>query len=279
MFKFLKKGEWRFMKKLLSVFLISVLLLSSIMMITMAKDDTIDVILKRGIVKVGFCVDVPPIKFRDRNNEPAGICADFAEALARELGVKLEYVFSDWAGLIPTLLSGRSDLIITDMSTTLERAKKVNFTQPWMVTGTYIVVQNDSKWTSWKEMNKKDVQIGCILGTIGEQNIKTVLPEATAVTYNSNVEQRLALEQGRIEGLAQDFLLASREVTKSEGNFRLLPEALDADPLGFTLRSDDYHFLIWMNLWIERMKASGEYDKLMDYWIRSDEWEKDYPGY
>lgn len=267
------------MKKLLSVFLISVLLLSSIMMITMAKDDTIDVILKRGIVKVGFCVDVPPIKFRDRNNEPAGICADFAEALARELGVKLEYVFSDWAGLIPTLLSGRSDLIITDMSTTLERAKKVNFTQPWMVTGTYIVVQNDSKWTSWKEMNKKDVQIGCILGTIGEQNIKTVLPEATAVTYNSNVEQRLALEQGRIEGLAQDFLLASREVTKSEGNFRLLPEALDADPLGFTLRSDDYHFLIWMNLWIERMKASGEYDKLMDYWIRSDEWEKDYPGY
>ena len=54
----------------------------------------------------------------------------------------------------------------------------------------------------------------------------------------------------------------------------MLPDALDADPLGFTLRSDDYHFLIWMNLWIERLKASGEYDKLMDYWIRSDEWEK-----
>lgn len=267
------------MKKILKVFLVVVILFSLVTTITMAKDDTLDNILKNGVVKVGFCVDVPPIKFRDQNNEPAGICVDFAEALARDLGVNLEYVFSDWAGLIPTLLSGRSDVIITDMSTTLERAKKVNFTQPWMVTGTYIVVRNDSDWASWKDMNKKGVEIGCILGTIGEQNIKNIIPEATPVTYNSNVEQKLALEQGRIDGLANDLLLASREVAKSDGNLRLLPDPLDADPLGFTLRSDDYHFLIWMNLWIDRLKASGEYDKLMDYWINTDEWEKDYPGY
>ncbi|HOR42827.1 MAG TPA: ABC transporter substrate-binding protein, partial [Atribacterota bacterium] len=160
------------MKKFFKVLLIVSLLFSLVITITLAKDDTLDNILKTGVVKVGFCVDVPPIKFRDKNNEPAGICVGFAEALARELGVKLEYVFSDWAGLIPTLLSGRSDVIITDMSTTLERAKKVNFTQPWMVTGTYIVVRGDSEWTSWKDMNKKEVEIGCILGTIGEQNIK-----------------------------------------------------------------------------------------------------------
>ncbi len=267
------------MKKLINISLITILLFSLIIGMAIAKDDTLDNILKNGIIKIGFCVDVPPAKFRDKNNEPAGICADFAEALARDLGVKLEYVFSDWSGLIPTLLSGRSDIIITDMSTTLERAKKVNFTQPWMVTGTYIVVRNDSEWTSWKDMNKKGVEIGCILGTIGEQNVKTVLPVATPATYNSNVEQKLALEQGRIDGLANDLVLAKRQVAKSDGLLRILPDPLDADPLGFTLRSDDYHFLIWMNLWIERLKASGEYDKLMDYWINTDEWEKDYPGY
>jgi len=176
-------------------------------------------------------------------------------------------------------LSNRSDVIVADMSTTLERAKKVNFTQPWMVTGTYIVVRNDSEWKSWKDMNKKGVELGCILGTIGEQNIKSVIPKATPITYNSNVEQKLALEQGRIEGLANDLLLASREVAKSDGLLRLLPDPLEADALGFTLKADDYHFLIWMNLWIDHMKATGEYDDLMNYWIYTDEWEADYPGY
>lgn len=265
--------------KILNLLLISMLVFSLFATVATAKDDTLEVIVKNGKIKVGFCVDVPPIKFRDKDNKPAGICVDFAKALARDLGVELEFVFSDWGGLIPTLLSNRSDVIIADMSTTLERAKKVNFTQPWMVTGTYIVVRNDSDWKSWKDMNKKGVNIGCILGTIGEQNVKGVLPEVTPLTYNSNVEQKLALEQERIDGLANDLLLASISVARSDGKLRLLPDSLDADPLGFTLRSDDYHFLIWMNLWIDRMKASGEYDRLMDYWVLTDEWEKDYPGY
>lgn len=265
--------------KILNIILLFALVFSLFATVAVAKDDTLDNIVKSGKIKVGFCVDVPPIKFRDKDNEPAGVCVDFAKALARDLGVELEFVFSDWGGLLPTLLSSRSDVIIADMSTTLERAKKVNFTQPWMLTGTYIVVKNDSDWKSWKDMNKKDVKLGCILGTIGEQNIKGVLPKATPTTYNSNVEQKLALEQGRIEGMANDLLLSSREVAKSNGAFRLLPDPLEADALGFTLRADDYHFLIWMNLWIDHLKATGEYDKLMNYWVYTDEWEADYPGY
>jgi len=147
--------------KILNIILVFALIFSLFATVAVAKDDTLDKIVKSGKIKVSFCVDVPPIKFRDKENEPAGICVDFAKALARDLGVELEFVFSDWGGLIPTLLSNRSDVIIADMSTTLERAKKVNFTQPWMLTGTYIVVRNDSEWKSWKDMNKEGVELGC----------------------------------------------------------------------------------------------------------------------
>jgi len=265
--------------KLLNLLLIFVLICSLFVTVAVAKDDTLDKIAKNGKVRVGFCVDVPPFKFRDKDNKPAGIHADFAKALARDLGVELEFVFSDWGGLIPALLSNRSDVILSDMSTTLERAKKVNFTKPWMVTGSYIIVRNDSEWKSWKDMNKEGVKIGCILGTIGEKNIRSILPKATPITYNSDVEGKLTLEQGRIDGVINDQVIAYRNVAKSDGVFRLLPDSLDADPIGFTLRADDYHFLIWMNLWIDRMKATGEYDKLMNYWIYTDAWEADYPGY
>jgi len=265
--------------KILNLLLISMLVFSLFTTVAVAQDDTLDKIVKSGKIRVGFCVDVPPIKFRDKNNEVAGICADFSKALARDLGVELEYVFSDWAGLIPSLLSQRCDVVIGDMAATLERAKKVNFTIPWRYGGPFIAVRNESEWKSWREMNKEGVEIGCILGTTGESNIKKMIPKATPVIFNSNVEQRLALEQGRIEGISNEYVLVARDVSKSNGSFRLLTEPLQAVPVSFTLRSDDYHFLIWMDLWVERLKSSGELDDLMNYWINTDEWEKDYPGY
>lgn len=236
----------------------------------------LDEILHKGVIKIGMCMDVPPVKFRDKANKPAGICVDFSKAIARDLGVKLEFVYTDWAGLIPTLLSKRSDIIVTDMSTTLERAKKVLFTDPWMVTGTFIVVKSDSQWKSWKDMNKKGVKIGCILGTIGEENVREVLPDATPITYGSNVEQKLALEQERIDGLANDEMLARREIRVSKVELRLLPGALETDTLAFTVRPEDLHLWIWLNLWFKHIKASGEYDKLMNYWMYTIDWEKDY---
>jgi polar amino acid transport system substrate-binding protein len=265
--------------RIIKIFLVLTLLFS-ISTIAIAQDgDTLADIVKQGVVKVGFCVDTPPMKFRDQNQEPAGICADFAEALARDLGVKLEYVFSDWGGLIPTLLSKRSDVIISNMSTTLERAKAVNFTNPWLVTGTHISVRSDSEWESWQEMNQEGVEIGCVLGAVTERNIREFLPDATPATYNSIVEQKLALEQGRIDGISGDRILMEREVARSDGKLRMFPDALKSDPLGFTLRPDDFHLLTWMNLWLDSMRDSGEYDELVNYWLLTDKWQKDYPGY
>jgi len=263
------------MRKILTITIVSLLVIS-LFTGSAFSAGTLDKILQKGVIKIGQCMDVPPVKFRDKNNQPAGICVEFSKAIARDLGVKLEFVFTDWSGLIPTLLSKRSDIIVTDMSTTLERAKKVLFTDPWMVTGSVIVVRSDSKWKSWKDMNKKGVKIGCILGTIGEQNVRERLPNATPVTYGSNTEQRLALEQGRIEGLVNDESLARREVRVSKGKFRLLPGHLETDTLAFTVRPEDFHLWAWLNLWLKHIKASGEYDKLMNYWMYTNDWEKDY---
>jgi len=268
------------MKKICKVFLVIVLLFTLISTATMANEDTLDTILKRGIIKVAFSVDVPPFRFRDKNNEPAGLCADFAKALARDLGVKIEYVFSDWQGLIPNLLSGRADIIMADMGMTLERAKKVNFTNPWMEFGDYIMVRNDSEWTSWKDMNKENVKIGSILGTTGESTVKKLLPKAELLTYNSIAEEKLALDQGRVDGIVNTKWYIFKQVAQSNGKLRYLPEVLlRGDYARFTLRSDDFHFLIWMNAWLETMEYSGEYDELINYWVMTEEWQKDYPGY
>jgi len=266
------------MKKSVILIMVVFLICSLFIIETLASGDTLEKIVKSGTVKVGFCVDIPPIKFRDQNNKPAGLCADLAEAFARDLGVKLEYVFSDWAGLIPMLLSNRSDIIFGNMSATLERAKMVNFSDTWLVQSIFVIVRNDSEWKSYKDLNREDVNIGCNMGTISETTFKKFIPKAKLMTYTTNVEQYLALEQGRIEAVANETIYAKAQVSRSEGKLRMLPEPLAADPWGFTLRADDFHFLTWTNLWLRHLKDSGEYDKMLNYWL-TDEWKKDYPDY
>jgi polar amino acid transport system substrate-binding protein len=269
------------MKRMLIVLVVvlSISVLFAANVLAKDNDDTLEKIVNAGVVKVGFFMDVPPIKFRDANNEPAGVCVDFSKALARDLGVKLEFVYSEWAALIPTLLSGRSDLLIVDMSATLERAKKVNFTDPWLVTGSYVVVKSESGIESWEELNKDGVKIACQLGTVGVEDVKKNIPKAEEMIYSTVTELQLALEQGRVDALVQDLLLVSRMANKSEGKLKLLPNPLENDVLAFTLRPDDFHLLTWMNLWLKTLKSSGEYDEIMNYWIFTDEWEKDYPGF
>jgi len=266
--------------KVLSILFILVFLIMTLFSsFSFAQDDTIEQIIKRGSVRVGFCADVPPLKFRDKGGNVAGMCADYAEALARDLGVKLEYVFTDWGGLIPALLGDRSDIIIADVSITLERAKKINYSKSWMDSGVFMAVQADSKWKSWEEMNHEDVKIGVMLGSFQENAIKAVIPKVTRSIYNSVAEMRLSLEQGRIDGYCNDLIFIAGDVRISEGKLRLLPNAMLSAPFAFAVRPDDQHWLNWVNLWIDNMGETGEYDKLMDYWVSTDKWLKDYPGF
>lgn len=60
---------------------------------------------------------------------------DFAKALAKSLGVKLELVATNPANRIPLLQSGKADLIVADITITPERAQVIDFSTPYFVTG------------------------------------------------------------------------------------------------------------------------------------------------
>jgi len=266
--------------KMLCLLLILLLTFYLCTTVVTAQDETFNNILKENVVKIGFCVDTPPMKFRDTNGEITGICADLSKAIARDLGVELEYVFSDWGGLIPNLLSGRSDLIVGDMAVTTDRSKKVIFTDPWIrMPGSITAVMADSEWESVEDLNKESVKIGVILGARGQQMAKAHIPKATISTYDSNTEQTLSLKQGRIDAIINEKVLMEREVAQSEGLLRILGEPLEYTAAHIALRSDDYRLWFWLNDWLFTMERSGELKKLLNYWIETNEWEKDYPEF
>ena len=99
---------------------------------------TIETIQKRGVLKVGMDI-FQPWAMKDKNGKLIGFEIDVATRLAKDMGVKVEFLPTAWSGIIPALLTGKFDVIIGGMGITPQRALQVNFTQPYEFSGMSIV--------------------------------------------------------------------------------------------------------------------------------------------
>ena len=99
-----------------------------------AADSVIEAISERGVLKVGLSEFVP-WAMRNRNGDLIGFEPDVARELASDMGVELELYPTAWDGIIPALLSGKFDVIISGMSVTPARNLKVNFSDPYAQSG------------------------------------------------------------------------------------------------------------------------------------------------
>ena len=96
----------------------------------LVKESTVEQVIKRGNLRVGMSTFVPRA-MKDKTGQLIGFEIDVARQLARDMGVKIEFVPTKWAGIIPALLTGKFDVIIGGMSVRPDRNLKVNFSIPY----------------------------------------------------------------------------------------------------------------------------------------------------
>src|SRR5262245_16210768 len=121
-------------------------------------------------LRVGLAPDSPPVAFR-RAGEIQGIEPDFASALAAELGRPLQLVQYDWVDLIPALLSGRVDVIMSGMTVTPARSVRVAFADPWLHSGLMAAMRREdaSRFQTVQSILTTRATVGVREGTTGEK--------------------------------------------------------------------------------------------------------------
>src|SRR5262245_27531997 len=110
----------------------------------MALADELQDIIDAGKIRVGIALTGEPIGFRDGQNNPVGYDVDVANRLAETLGVELEIVEVQGQNRIPMLQSNQIDLIIANITATMERAKSIDFTIPYLRSGIKLLVRDGS---------------------------------------------------------------------------------------------------------------------------------------
>ena len=101
---------------------------------TLGAESVIETIKKRGVIKIGLDFFVP-WSMRDKNGDIIGFEPEVGRKLAADMGVEVEFVPTKWAGIIPALVAGKMDVIISCMTVTPARNLTINFSEPYAFSG------------------------------------------------------------------------------------------------------------------------------------------------
>ena len=243
--------------------------------VDLAKKSTIEQILKRGEIRVGFESGFAPFEMTNKKGEFIGFDMEFGRRLAKAMGVKFVPVNTTWDGLIPALLAGKFDIIMGGMPVTQERNLKVNFAEPYIVVGQTILLNKKLKnqVLSYKDLNNPKFIVTSKIRTSGEQAIKKYIPKATYKGFESETKAGLEVINGKADALVYDlpfcgFLYASQGKDKTI----FLSDPFTYEPLAWAINRGDPDFLNFLNNFLRQSKGDGFYDRMYKKWITGSKW-------
>ena len=122
---------------------------------------SLDKILSSGELRVGTTGDWDPMTIKDpATNKYRGFDIDVMNELAKDMGVKIKFVPTEWKTIVSGITSGRYD-ISTSVTKTPKRAEVAGFTDTYYKYGTVPLVlkKNLNKFSTWDSLNNSNVTI------------------------------------------------------------------------------------------------------------------------
>lgn len=198
-------------------------------------------VFAKGVVN-GIDPNYPPFAYIDeKTGQPAGFDVDSMNWIAKNMGFDIEHKPMAWDGIIPALLAGQIDMVCSGMSITPERAKMVQFSNPYWTVSRVFVAPGDSTITA-EEILQKPLKLGVQRGTSEANAIKA---EQQAKGYPFELRfydsAPLAIEDllnGRIQAALMDELPADDAIAKGRPVKKVGTHG-EPDGFGVALRKGD----------------------------------------
>ncbi len=228
-------------------------------------------IRQRGFLRVGYLADRLPFAFVNGEGQLVGFDVEMAHELARDLGVRIEFVRLDQGELADRLADGTVDLLMTGLVATPERAVAMGLTEPYMqLTGAFIVPDHRRGEFSSFERVRRIPHL--VLATVGSspsltRTVLRALPAATVRTlpsprpfFKGAAGDMDALVFSAEAGAAWTLLYPSFAVA--------VPHPMVVRvPLAYAVGRRDPELTDFVNHWLTLKKANGTQDALYRHWI------------
>ena len=235
---------------------------------------TLDAIKQRGELRVGLEAGYMPFEMRDRSGEIIGFDIDLARLMARKLGVKLGVVNQSWDGIIPALLTGKFDVTLGGMTITPERAKSVDFCDPYLSIGQTVLLSRKlaDKVKTVEDLDQPQYTVLAKLGTTGEIAARKQFKRAKLRTFEHQADASIEVQNGRADGFVYDLPFNAVMAARYPGSLAHLKPPFTREDLGWAIRKGDPGLKAWLNEFLAGLKKDGTYDALVRKWFEGSAW-------
>jgi len=207
----------------------------------------------------------PPEFYIDpKNGEPSGVVCELGKVMAKDLGVKPEFVDIPWPDQLQALLAYKVDLLMS-YTNTPARALEVEFAGPLLPSQVVVLVSKHSSVLQIEALNQPGKRIGIWHGS----SIARVAEEHFAsATIGEYVDPSDEVAAGRVDGCVVDAI--TKIFMDQHPDLRLLRDddgklIVLAQELGHpAVRLGDQRFLNWLNNWLDYHKEGA-----IRYWCHT----------
>ncbi|MCY7187098.1 cysteine ABC transporter substrate-binding protein [Streptococcus gallolyticus] len=218
-----------------------------------AKARTLDEIKESGTIKIGVFSDKKPFGYVDDKGDYQGYDVYFADRLAKDLGVDVEYVAVDPASRVEYLTSAKVDIILANFTVTDERAEQVDFALPYMKVALGVVSPSSQLISSVDDLEGKTLIVG--KGTTAETYFEKNYPKVNLLKYDQYSEAYQALLDGRGDALSTDNTEVLAWVLENKGYEVGITSLGDTDTIAPAVQKGNTELLDWIN---NEIKTLGE---------------------
>ena len=163
---------------------------------------SVEKIQKSGIIRIAVYADKHPFSYTDENGNYQGYDIYLADRIAKDLGVKVEYVPVTSSNRIETLNSGKADLLLASFTRTISRIPLVDFALPYMKVSIGILSREGNLFYDMKQLKGKSIVVN--KGTTAESFFETNYPNIKLIKYDSYQETFDAFENGEGDAISDD---------------------------------------------------------------------------
>ena len=239
----------------------------------LTSESVIETIKQDGVIRIGLSLFVP-WSMRDKNGDLIGVELDVGRKLAEDMGVEVEFVPTAWDGIIPALVSGNFDVIISGMSVTAQRNLTINFTNPYAYSGLAILANKElTAGMSMADLNSPDVTFTARRGATPAVVIAENFPEANLLLFDEDGASAQEVLNGNAHATMASQPTPNREAGRNPETLVVMEgELFDPRGEGFALRKGDPDAINFFNNWIAQQWRSGWLEERHNYWFATEEW-------
>lgn len=232
-------------------------------------------VLKNRKLVVGTILDNAPFGSKDKDGNPIGYDVDIAKVLAKSLGVKYEVVGLTVPERITALETGKVDVVIGNFTITMERAQKVDFTEPYDAGSPGILVLKDSKIEHAKDLDGK--KVGTTKGSTDQISCENLIKSGVKmnlVLFDTESDMETALRNRQVEAVVMDgpycdyFARTNPGVYKTAGSPGEMAMPSWFNALG--VRKGDQEWLNYLNQFVFEINTDGENKAIHKKWFGKD---------